>query len=180
MIEPVHRQLYPRKIQWETKNDSISNDSSIDSVSTNPDWLPLKAKLELCNMEKFFFYWFDNQADKSWENIKADKEKFNKLGIAKDKFFVCRARKLIKNMMIYGNNNGFPCEIKERPKNDELLVKWRKDLKHTSSFINGMLLDELNREGLLSPKKKDSRIKLQKYCDVVNKLVQKKYTTTPV
>ena len=83
-------------------------------------------------------------------------------------------------MIIYGNNNGFPCEIKERSKNDELLVKWCKDLEHTSSFINGMLLDELNREGLLSPKKKDSRIKLQKYCDVVNKLVQKKYTTSPV
>ena len=107
LIEPVRRQLYPRKLQWDTKSISISNDSSIDSASTNPDWLPLKAKLEKCNMEKFFFYWFEHQAELSWERIKSDKEQFNKMEIGKHKYFMCRAKKLIKNIMIYANEKAF-------------------------------------------------------------------------
>ena len=174
----MHRQLYPRKLQWDTKNISISNDSSIDSASTNPDWLPLKAKLEKCNMEKFFFYWFEHQAELSWERIKSDKEQFNKMEIGKHKYFMCRAKKLIKNIMIYANEKGVPCKIKDRPQNIELLVTWQRDLDHTSSLLYGLILDEVNRKGILLQDKKNSTIKFQKFCEVVNKLVQNKYNSS--
>ena len=79
-IEPIARQLYPRKLQWDTGVTDESVDISIgtsinaDSVGIVPDWVPLKSKLEKCTMDKFLLYWFDNQTEMSWARIKKDKE----------------------------------------------------------------------------------------------------------
>ena len=80
--------------------------------------------------------------------------------------------------MIYANEKSVPCKIKDRPQNIELLVTWQRDLDHTSSLLYGLILDEVNKKGILLQDKKNSTIKFQKFCEVVNKLVQNKYNST--
>ena len=180
-IEPIARRLYPRKLQWDTGVTDESVDISIgssfnaDSVGLVPDWVPLKSKLEKCTMDKFLLYWFDNQTEMSWARIKKDKEQYAHYDASKDKYFVCRAKKLVKNMFLYGNENGLNCNIKDRPRNVDCLSLWRQELALLSSTVHSMLFEELKNEGMLKKDKNVSEIRFQLYHVAVNKLMDKKY-----
>ena len=88
---------------------------------------------------------------------------------------MCRAKNLVKNMVLYGNEKELNCNIKDRPKNVDCLSLWRQELALLSSTVHSMLFEELKNEGMLKKDKNVSEIRFQLYHVAVNKLMDKKY-----
>ena len=144
-------------------------------MSVVPEWIPLKSKLEQCAVSKFQYYWFDNQADLSWDNIKINKELYINQDANKGKFFVCRAKKLINNLLTYAKSHGIHCETDNRPKGGTQLNIWRQNLVKSTELLHQTLLQELKEEDLLITKKKTSDIKFHSFHNMLNKLIVTKY-----